>query len=104
MLASLKRVSDADVTALEATIDRLELELKPLKNFVLPTGAPLAAQLHVARTVCRRAERRIVALAAQAAVEPRLVRYVNRLGDLLFVMARWSNQRAEVGDVEWRAG
>ncbi len=101
MLGSLARVSDADITALEVTIDRLESELPPLKRFVLPSGAPLAAQLHVARTVCRRAERRVVALAAHAAVESRLARYLNRLGDLLFVMARWCNHRAGAGDVEW---
>ena len=103
MLPSLRRVADAEVTALEALIDRLEAELTPLRSFVLPAGGPLAAQLHVARTVCRREERRVVALAGQAPVEPRLTRYLNRLGDLLFVMARWCNQRAGVGDVEWHA-
>ena len=104
LLATLARVSDADVEALEAVIDRLEAGLPPLANFVLPAGPPFAAQLHVARTVCRRAERRVVALGGQAAFEPRLGRYLNRLGDLLFVMARWSNHRAGVGDVEWRPG
>ena len=102
MLGSLVRIGDADITALEALIDRLESELTPLKSFVLPAGTPLAAHLHVARTVCRRAERRLVALAEQAAVEPRLTRYLNRLGDLLFVIARWCNRRAGVPDVEWR--
>ena len=102
MLDSLTRVGDADVAALEQLIDRLESELQPLRSFVLPAGAPLAAHLHVARTVCRRAERRLVALAEHAVVEPRLTRYLNRLGDLLFVMARWCNQRAGVPDVEWR--
>ena len=101
LLASLSRVSDADVDALERIIDRLETVLPPLRNFVLPAGTPLAAQLHVARTVCRRAERRVVALAQQTALEPRLVRYLNRLSDLLFVMARWSNHRAGANDVEW---
>ena len=104
MLASLARLADADVAALEATIDRMEAELPPLTSFVLPAGTPLAAQLHVARTVCRRAERRVVALAGHAAVEPRLARYLNRLGDLLFVMARWCNRRAGGADVEWRPG
>jgi cob(I)alamin adenosyltransferase len=104
MLAALTRVTDADVSALEATIDRLEAGLPALTAFVLPAGTVLAAQLHVARTVCRRAERRVVALGAAADVEPRLVRYLNRLGDLLFVMARWANHRAGAGDVEWRAG
>jgi len=100
----LARIADADVADTEARIDRLEKDLPQLKNFVLPAGCPLAAQLHVARTVCRRAERRVVALRRQADVEPRLVRYLNRLADLLFVMARWCNRRAGVADVEWRSG
>jgi cob(I)alamin adenosyltransferase len=103
-LATLERVGEADVTALEQLIDRLEADLPPLKNFVLPTGTPLAAQLHFARTVCRRAERRVVALAELEPIEPRLVRYLNRLADALFVMARWCNRKAGVAEVEWRAG
>jgi len=102
MLAALARVADADVDALEATIDRLEADLSPLTAFVLPGGTTLAALLHVARTVCRRAERRVVALGTTAAIDPRLVHYLNRLGDLLFVMARWANHRAGSADVEWR--
>jgi cob(I)alamin adenosyltransferase len=97
-------ITDADVDALERAIDRLEEDLAPLASFVLPGGTPLAAELHVARTVCRRAERRVVALMQEEAVEPRLVRYLNRLADLLFVMARWSNHRAGVADAVWRAG
>jgi cob(I)alamin adenosyltransferase len=103
-LATMHRIGDADVTALERVIDRLDAELPPLKNFVLPAGVALAAQLHLARTVCRRAERRVVALGASATLEPRLLRYLNRLADLLFVMARWCNRRARVAEVEWRAG
>lgn len=103
-LATMDRISDEQVAALERAIDRLDAELPPLKNFVLPAGGVLAAQLHLARTVCRRAERRVVALSATAPVEPRLVRYLNRLADLLFVMARWCNRRAGVPEVEWRAG
>jgi cob(I)alamin adenosyltransferase len=101
-LAGLERIADEDVAELERWIDRLDGELPPLANFVLPGGAPLAAQLHVARTVCRRAERRVVALHQQVAVEPRLVRYLNRLADLLFVMARWANHRAGVAETQWR--
>ena len=101
-LAKLQRVTDADVTAAESSIDRLERDLPPLTRFIVPGGTPLAAQLHVARTVCRRAERRVVAVAESAGVEPRLVRYLNRLADLLFVMARWANARAGGRDVEWR--
>jgi cob(I)alamin adenosyltransferase len=101
-LARLERIQDDDVTSLERWIDRLEAEMPPLRNFILPGGTPLAAQLHFARTVCRRAERRLVALAEEEAVDPRLVRYLNRLADLLFVLARWCNQRAGVVETEWR--
>jgi cob(I)alamin adenosyltransferase len=104
MLDNIERVSDEDVARLETTIDRLEQDLEPLQNFIVPGGAALAAELHVARTVCRRAERRVVALQGVETVEPRLVRYLNRLADLLFVYARWCNQRAGVGDVAWRGG
>ncbi len=102
MLEGLERVSDADIATLESWIDRLEADLSPLKNFILPGGTPCAAELHLARTVCRRAERRLVALAAREAVEPRLGRYLNRLADLLFVMARWTNRRAGTPETEWR--
>jgi cob(I)alamin adenosyltransferase len=103
-LAGLERIGEADVTALEGIIDRLEKDLPPLRNFILPAGHVLAAQLHLARTVCRRAERRVVALAESSTVEPRLVHYLNRLADLLFVMARWCNWKAGVGETEWRSG
>jgi cob(I)alamin adenosyltransferase len=101
VLAKLDRISDEDVAALERWIDRLDAELPPLASFVLPGGSPLAAQVHVARATCRRAERRLVALLQVEPVEPRLVRYLNRLGDLLFVMARWYNRRAGVAETEW---
>ena len=94
-------VDDADVTAMERAIDRAEEEVAPLKVFVLPGGAPMAAQLHVARTVCRRAERRVVALASVTPVRGEVVRYLNRLSDLLFTLARLANHRAGVGDVPW---
>jgi cob(I)alamin adenosyltransferase len=92
-------LGDADVARLEQLIDRLEVGLPPLRRFILAGGAPAGAALHVARTVCRRAERRIVAL--DPAVDPVLVRYVNRLSDLLFVLARTANHRAGVPEVEW---
>jgi cob(I)alamin adenosyltransferase len=101
-LAGIERIADEDVTALEGVIDRLEGDLPPLQNFVIPGGTPLGAALHLARTVCRRAERTLVALHATAGVEPRLIRYLNRLADLLFVMARWANRRAGVAETEWR--
>ena len=103
-LANLGRVNDDDVTELERHIDRLEADLPPLRNFVLPAGSSLSATIHLARTVCRRAERRVVALAETATVDPGLVRYLNRLADLLFVMARWCNQRAGIAEVEWHGG
>jgi cob(I)alamin adenosyltransferase len=101
-LASLERVTDIHVTDLEHLIDRLEADLSPLQNFILPGGTPLAAQLHLARTICRRAERRLVTLAAVETIESRLVKYLNRLGDLLFVMARWCNAKAGVAETAWR--
>ena len=100
-LAGLDRISDDDVRALEGWIDRREQDLAPLKTFILPGGSPFGAELHRARTVCRRAERRLVALAQHERIEPVLVRYLNRLGDLLFVLARWSNRRAGVEEIGW---
>jgi cob(I)alamin adenosyltransferase len=98
----LDRLTDPDVVEIEQWIDRLEADLPPLQNFILPGGSPLGAALHLARTVCRRAERRVVSLAQAEPLEPRLARYLNRVADLLFVMARWANQRAGVASVEWR--
>lgn len=91
-------VTDADVTVLEQAIDRLETELPPLRAFILPGGSPAGAALHLARTVCRRAERRIVTLDG---VEPVVVTYVNRLSDCLFVLARAVNHRQGVAETEW---
>lgn len=92
-------VTDAHVEHLEQLIDRLEPEVPPLRRFILAGGTPAGAALHVARTVCRRAERRIVALTPP--VDAVLIRYVNRLSDLLFVMARVANHRGGVPEVEW---
>jgi cob(I)alamin adenosyltransferase len=103
MLASLERISDPDVSRLEGWIDRLEQDLAPLKNFIVPGGSELAARLHLARTVCRRAERRVVALQEAESIDPVLIRYLNRLADLLFVMARWCNHREAVAERIWRS-
>ena len=92
-------LGDAETARLERLIDRLEADLPPLRRFILAGGSPAGAALHVARTVCRRAERRIVAL--QPPVDPALVRYVNRLSDLLFVLARAVNHRAGAAETEW---
>jgi cob(I)alamin adenosyltransferase len=89
-----------DVRRLEDWIDQAEAELAPLRRFILPGGAPSGAALHVARTICRRAERHIVSL-GDGAVHPDLLAYVNRLSDLLFVLARLANARAGVPEVEW---
>jgi len=104
MLERLARVGDAEVAGLEREIDRLDAELPPLTRFVLPGGTPLAASLHHARTVCRRAERRVTALAERERVSGGIVRWLNRLADLLFVMARWANLRAGVPDRAWEPG
>lgn len=95
------RISDEHVAYLEATIDALEEGLPALVTFVLPGGTLAASQLHVARTVCRRAERALVALAKDEPVREELVRYLNRLSDLLFTMARRANFAAGVADVPW---
>ena len=99
------RVTKAVVTPeaiqrLEQTIDRLEQELPPLRRFILPGGSPAGSLLHLARTVCRRAERRVVGLGADS-VEPGVIIYLNRLSDLLFVMARAVNHRAGIPETEW---
>jgi cob(I)alamin adenosyltransferase len=88
------------VRVLEDAIDRFEEELPPLRRFLLAGGAPAGAQLHVARTVCRRAERKVVSLGPDV-VDPVVLTYLNRLSDLLFVMARVVNQRAGVPEIEW---
>jgi len=93
-------VGAADVERLEQAIDRLEAALPPLRRFILPGGSPAGSLLHLARTVCRRAERRVIGLGDQA-VDPILVIYLNRLSDLLFVMARSANHRAGMPETEW---
>jgi cob(I)alamin adenosyltransferase len=93
-------VTPQDIARLEDSIDRLESELPPLRRFILAGGSTPGAALHVARTVCRRAERSIVALGSDA-VEPELLIYINRLSDLLFVMARAVNRRAGAPELEW---
>ena len=92
-------VGEGDVARLENAIDRFDASLPSLRKFILAGGSPAGAALHVARTVCRRAERRIVAL--DPPVDPVLLRYVNRLSDLLFVLARVVNHRAGVAETEW---
>lgn len=97
-------VDDRFVTWLEEHIDRYTAELPPMKQFILPGGTRPAALLHWARTVARRAEREVVALSTTAGedVNPAIIRYLNRLSDLLFVMARLANARADRTDVPWQ--
>jgi cob(I)alamin adenosyltransferase len=99
------RVLEGQVARLEGEIDQLNAELEPLTSFVLPGGSPAAAALHVARTVCRRAERASVGLgeAAGEHLSPAALKYLNRLSDLLFVAARFANARG-ADDVLWRPG
>jgi cob(I)alamin adenosyltransferase len=93
---------DADrITQLEYAIDEGDGELEPLKSFIVPGGSPKAAALHVARTVCRRAERRVVALGESEKIPDVVVIYLNRLSDLLFTLARVANRRAGTGEVTW---
>jgi cob(I)alamin adenosyltransferase len=97
-------IGAAQVVALEAAIDHFEKPLAPLGQFILPGGSKAAALLHLGRTVCRRAERRVVTLVGQSAepINPQLVIYLNRMSDLLFVLARAVNQSAGFQDVPWQ--
>ncbi len=99
--ANIGRLGQSHHEELERLIDSVCGHLPPMKHFILPGGSELAARLHVARTICRRAERRIVTLAGAEPVGDAVVPYVNRLGDLLFAMARRANQLAGVDDVPW---
>ncbi len=95
------RLEERRVAALEQHVDRLSAELPPLANFLLPGGAPCAAQLHVARTVCRRAERAVVGLKRQEDAGATVVKYLNRLSDLLFVLARYENLQKGQAETRW---
>ncbi len=97
------RVAESQVARLEREIDAMNAELEPLESFVLPGGSPASAHLHLARTVVRRAERLITELAAQEPVNAEAIKYVNRLSDHLFVLARYLNERGKA-DVLWRPG
>ena len=93
-------IDDRRITELEHAIDAGDAELEPLKSFIVPGGTPKAAALHVARTVCRRAERRVIALETEE-IPPIVIVYLNRLSDLLFTLARVANKRAGAGEVTW---
>jgi len=95
------RVTDAEITQLETEMDRMNEDLAPLRSFVLPGGSRLNAELHICRTVCRRAERACVSLARTEPVPPEAVRYLNRLSDALFVFSRWASHITGVPEVLW---
>jgi len=96
------QLPDDAITGLEADIDRFDAELAPLTHFILPGGSPAGAQLHLARTICRRAERDLLTLGASDRVESALSIYLNRLSDLLFVLARLVNQHAGIEEQAWK--
>jgi len=96
------RIAEAQATELEAHIDRVESELPAMKHFILPGGTDLAARLHLARTVCRRAERICVTLQQHETVNPAVIVYLNRLSDLLFALARHTNHQGGIADIPWR--
>lgn len=101
--ANIPRIGADAIAQLEQAIDATEAELEPLRQFILPGGTPAAAQLHLARTICRRAERCVVALARGEALNPLVGVYLNRLSDCLFVLARAANARAGLPDVPWNS-
>ncbi|GMQ91883.1 MAG: cob(I)yrinic acid a,c-diamide adenosyltransferase [Gammaproteobacteria bacterium] len=94
-------ITEDHVDTLEETLDSFNEELEPLKEFILPGGVASAAYCHLARTICRRAERRLCRLAREETVSPVLIKYINRLSDLLFVLARCLNKQAGKNDVLW---
>ena len=95
------RIDDSRIRELEIAIDQCEAELEPLRSFIVPGGTAKAASLHVARTVCRRAERRVVALQHTEELPSIVVVFLNRVSDLLFMLARVANRRAGAGEVSW---
>lgn len=97
----IKRISKEDVEKIERWIDEIDSKLEPLRNFILPGGTLLASFLHLARTVCRRAERRIVYLSGREKLNDQIIPFVNRLSDLLFVLARYANKIENVDDIKW---
>jgi cob(I)alamin adenosyltransferase len=100
---SIVRVTARDATATEKMIDQIEPSLKPLRSFILPGGSPVAARLHFARTVCRRAERTVVRLSRNEDIGDDITVYLNRLSDLLFMLARHANRIAGVAETKWKS-
>lgn len=94
-------LTDEDIQMIERTIDRLQTTLPELKNFILPGGNQAVSVAHIARTVCRRAERRCVALSYDSTVDPIIILYLNRLSDYFFVLARWLGQQEGIAEIKW---
>ncbi len=101
-IPGMAMIEDADIARLETTLDQFNIDLPPLKEFILPGGGMAAAQCHVVRTICRRAERRVVTLSCEETVRPQVIRYLNRLSDLLFVLARVLARASGYGEVLWQ--
>jgi len=102
-LERLPKILDEDITDLEKAMDRMLDLMPPLKNFILPAGHVLVAQCHVARTVCRRAERLMIRVSREVEVDSMLIKYVNRLSDYLFVLARKASYDLNAGEIIWTA-
>ncbi len=100
--AKTKQIPPKRVSEVEAEIDGMEADLPPLHHFIVPGGSKTASLLHLARTVCRRAERAIVALSQKEKVNPDIIVYMNRVGDLLFVLGRYENYRKKLPEKTWR--
>ncbi|MFH1867108.1 MAG: cob(I)yrinic acid a,c-diamide adenosyltransferase [Patescibacteria group bacterium] len=100
--SNLKLISEDSISSLEKTMDTIGKELPPLKNFILPGGSPLATHLHLARTICRRAERATVRLGQVETIRPEIIKYLNRLADLLFMVARQANHKLGKKEILWR--
>lgn len=99
----VKRIEPKDSKHLEKSIDSFEMHLKPLRSFILPGGSPVASRLHFARTVCRRAERTVVRLSRNEDIGDGITIFLNRLSDLLFVMARYANHVANIPETKWKS-
>lgn len=99
---SVPSITETEVSFLETAMDQMDASLPPLKNFILPGGHPTVSQCHIARCICRRAERLVVALAAVESVPPIVIKFLNRLSDYLFLLARWTAKELSVEEVIWK--
>ena len=99
---TLPKIIEKDIKILEKEIDKMDLSLPKLKNFILPSGLPTVSKCHIARTICRRAERKLVALEKEEKIDPLHLKYLNRLSDYLFVLARFILMENGASDIEWQ--